>query len=471
LTLSSTNSTALSLSNSATAGSGGAGGKYDSGGDGGAANATSNVSSASGSLSSTLTSAGGAGGAGGEYGSGGNGGAASAASNMSSASGSLSLVLTSTGGAGGSASVALPGGTGGAGGAGGNATGNGTGSTSGDNHSVSVQGNATGGSAGGSNGGLPTGNGGDATMISMAMATGNSAASATSQAAGGSGNLYGAALARASASGVSGSVAATANSGGGIIHSLNVQSNAPLNPSAASTSVAESRASVSQVIPAASVANGLQAAAYGTGLPSAAAVQTFIAGNHPNVQQTFAAANATTLGAVTLGVQSRTDTTTGSGQVFEASFSTMMTTAQLAASNPARDNVAVGLADGSFIGGSGFQKLVLTVTETGGSDSFSQAFTFDEINGGLQAAQTFFHDHVIDLGALPSQDLEVDFDLSLTSTGGGDGFEGSLVFGAVSAVPEPGAWVGGAGAICLLLWGASKRRTRGAFKFLHPEAP
>ncbi len=92
----------------------------------------------------------------------------------------------------------------------------------------------------------------------------------------------------------------------------------------------------------------------------------------------------------------------------------------------------------------------------------------------LASAVAFFNDDVLDLGALPdSSSLSVDFNLAYTSTGGGDGFDSELVFGAAAAqapkaapmpavsgaapfseptpmVPEPSAWM-----LLVVSWGAA----------------
>jgi hypothetical protein len=90
--------------------------------------------------------------------------------------------------------------------------------------------------------------------------------------------------------------------------------------------------------------------------------------------------------------------------------------------------------------GSGFQSLDFQYTVDGN--------TVDKTFATLNAAQNYFNDKVINLGALPSEtNLNISFNLDLSSTGGGDGFNGELLVGVV---PEPASWIFMLGGMALL---------------------
>jgi hypothetical protein len=129
----------------------------------------------------------------------------------------------------------------------------------------------------------------------------------------------------------------------------------------------------------------------------------------------------------------------------------------------AGSSLDVGFIAGNGASSAGFQYLVLTITE--GTAVTTDIFT------SIPAAESFFYDNVISLSALPDEtDLLIDFNMALTSTGGGDNFNGDLVFGAstnnappafahdaprlealqVRAVPEPGICGLLAGGLALL---------------------
>ena len=77
--------------------------------------------------------------------------------------------------------------------------------------------------------------------------------------------------------------------------------------------------------------------------------------------------------------------------MFEATSNTNLNTTSLIAANPKQD-LRIGLVDGALTGGSGFQSLVFKITESNyGVSSSTQTYTFNSSNGGLAAAQTFFH--------------------------------------------------------------------------------
>jgi hypothetical protein len=158
-------------------------------------------------------------------------------------------------------------------------------------------------------------------------------------------------------------------------------------------------------------------------LPSNADAHALLAG-HPN--STAALGNASTyISAVTLAAKSRTDNP-GFAQDFTASVSLTMDTTSL----PGGTLTLALLGSTITTTGSGFQSLDFQYTVDGN--------TVDKTFATLNAAQNYFNDKVINLGALPSEtNLNISFNLDLSSTGGGDGFNGELLVGVV---PEPSTW-------------------------------
>ena len=190
----------------------------------------------------------------------------------------------------------------------------------------------------------------------------------------------------------------------------------------------ETRAAIQRPVPAATLANNLQAASFVTGLPSQSDVDAIEKG-HGNVQNAFSNDGTTFVAVVDLAAKSySTKSDTVSSFTSDASFFF-------------RDELLpntefkVGLLDGIATAGSGFQQLTFSIEIAGvivETDNFST----------LAGAVTFFHDHVIDLGDLadgdPFTNLAIAFHLTLQSAGGGDGFNGQFIVGAV---PEPSTYV------------------------------
>ncbi len=90
-------------------------------------------------------------------------------------------------------------------------------------------------------------------------------------------------------------------------------------------------------------------------------------------------------------------------------------------------------------GSGGFQSMVFTISVAGttvATESFTSLSTLES-----------FNDYIVYLGALQSSTaLAIDFNLAYTSTGGGDSFDGSFVFGnAAAAPPSPAAVPAGGG--------------------------
>ncbi|MDQ2867339.1 MAG: PEP-CTERM sorting domain-containing protein, partial [Verrucomicrobiota bacterium] len=298
--------------------------------------------------------------------------------------------------------------------------------------------------------------GGDATSAATGTISGNGPGivNLVSDAFGGTGQFggfNGAAQADATAAGRNGSLESQAGSLGGLVSTLGTNAIATVSGSAGTTAVTaatESRAAVGRPVPAMSAGNNLQAAAFATGLPSNADVNTLEAG-HPNVSAALNPSNSTIFGFVDLATKSRSDAG-GSSQIFDANAGFNLRANQIA--NP--QQLDIGLLNGTLTAGSGgFQSLDFTIM-VGGTTVESDHFTT------LNSAISFFSDHVIDLGALqPVGNLAVNFDLQLTSTGGGDGFNGDLVFGnGLAVVPEPGTCSLLVLGACVLMFLGRRRR-------------
>jgi hypothetical protein len=307
---------------------------------------------------------------------------------------------------------------------------------------------ATGGNAGGFTNGANLGGNGGAAMATNSGTYNGGQLTITSIATGGKGsttaNLNGAAFAHASAAGATGHSTATASSAGGIVNSLQAVSNAPTAGNVAA--VSEASVSVSGAVTTPMMSSNLQSASYATGLPGASDVMNLLTG-HPGTQSSFASGGSHTvyLGEVDLDTTSRSNATPGSSSDYTASATFSLDTTQITLG----DSLDIGLVDSSITAGSGFEQLEFKIT-VGTTTVVDQLFTT------LAQAQTYFNDDTISLGGLPSSSsLNFQFSLDLTSTGGGDGFNGQLVFGAV---PEPGslALLGGG----MLLLGGRRWRVR-----------
>jgi hypothetical protein len=119
-------------------------------------------------------------------------------------------------------------------------------------------------------------------------------------------------------------------------------------------------------------------------------------------------------------------------------------------------DLQVGLIDSQLTGfssGAGFESMEFTISADG-EDIFDRAFT------SLAAAESFFHDNVIDLGSDFGPNIDLTFGYTLVADGSG-GFGFDLAIGG--AVPEPSTWammlVGFAGlGFCRLSW--SERAAR-----------
>lgn len=129
--------------------------------------------------------------------------------------------------------------------------------------------------------------------------------------------------------------------------------------------------------------------------------------------------------------------------------------------------VSISLQDVSAAAGPNLQLALLNPQSAGlGFDSlnlqiFREGVTALSVSfNSLAAAQSYFADRVVDLGALStnvSGTLDLRVVLSLEATGVGDAFGAHLLFGSSNPIPEPRVW------LLLLLAGlASLVRVRGS---------
>ncbi|MGI9114787.1 MAG: PEP-CTERM sorting domain-containing protein [Chthoniobacterales bacterium] len=310
---------------------------------------------------------------------------------------------------------------------------------------------ATGGFGGSSASGVG-GRGGDGTASGTLTNSGSGITfvnvSAIGAGSNGIGGAYGAARSDATAiGGSSGSAtsSATVSSPGSappqLITSENGFGLAPVSGVAGATSHAQTRAAVAQPAPAASAASGLQAAAFVTGSPlvsdSLAALSA-----HPNVHQNFNVAGegsgpvSDVFGLAVLGGSYSSAGT--ASETFSARVSMSLNLTQLPSHNP--QDLVVGLLDPHSTG-TGFDLLTFTIMRNNAA-LLTQSFT------SLTAANSFFHDHTIDFGAVGNgvpagSTLDLQFQLDVTAHDPSQGFSLDMIFGnatldfGIAAVPEP----------------------------------
>jgi hypothetical protein len=238
-------------------------------------------------------------------------------------------------------------------------------------------------------------------------------------------DIAGAALARASGTeNFSGGatppsdVSASASSGGGFI-SFNASASSPVN---GSTSIAEARAAADQPVFPPSLGNGLQAGSFITGLPSKSDVQALEA-RHKNVQNAFS--NNGTIALAVADFATKSYATKSITTSFFGASATFYLDPFVFQNTPFQ----VGLLDGIATEGTGFQELTFSI-------ELAHVIVETDHFSTLASAVEFFHDHVIDIAGLDPEGktIALNFYLTLESTGGGDGFSGQFIVGAV---PEP----------------------------------
>jgi hypothetical protein len=236
--------------------------------------------------------------------------------------------------------------------------------------------------------------------------------------------MGGAAIANSTgeASGNDYSVTSTANSHGGIVTSVVAVGKAGNN--GGTTPVNTEAGAAAGVAAPADTFSAFQSAAYGTALPTST---SSLLSASTVVAQAFASPDATIFGVVNLADKSLPGTVEGEG--YDANVSFTLNTSSLGGPQA----LDIGFIGGAGTTSSGFEEIILTIKVNGTAQASA------DYTGTMAGLQSFFDNQVVSLGSLPiSSALTVDFDLALYSTGGGDNFDGELVFG--DPIPEPSAW-------------------------------
>jgi hypothetical protein len=297
---------------------------------------------------------------------------------------------------------------------------------------------ATGGKGG--SGVYNGGNGGDANATTNALAGGNLgmayAFADASAGLGGTGAISGnvgaatalataegnySGSANAKAKGGSGSAQSVASAHGGTASSLTATSLAPVSHS---TVAAESKANINGSINTAeSAAANVNAYAYATGLASGLAGNAF----GPNVATVFTNPNMTSFDRAALGALYAADST--GPQTYSSSVEWVFNRTAL----PVYGTINLGLIN-SVASGEGFTQLVFDVQENG-TTLLSQSFS------SIAAANAYFTDRVLGLGALPVGTIDLKVNLAVTSNSIGSGYGINFATGiSIAAVPEPDQW-------------------------------
>ncbi len=387
----------------------------------------------------------------GNGGQGGNG--VAVATGTGDGSGSVVVNAYGYGGSGGRGSTTT-GFTAGSGGAG-TATAVGTGAGSG---SVTVGATATGGAEGGivtesglQGSDLAGGNVGAATATAtatgLASSSVNAIAYASSDYEGATITVTGSgpALADAYATGLGGTSRAYSDSRGGAVWAVRALASAPVISGA--TAHTEAFAITMGPTRSSSDANGVQAVAYASAMPSNSDANAALAGT-PNVRSNFnVGGNGTgpvsdVVGLMTLAANNMS---TGSATTYHSEVDWNINPAQLA---HGQQNILVGLLNASS-SGTGTVSFALDLNGT----------TTTELNAAsFAAADTFFTDHPLNLGAIGTSAFTLNFLLDVTPTSNGATFDPNIIFGNATmgsgpAAPEPAslALLAIAGAGMLLL--------------------
>ena len=398
---------------------GGAGGGVFFGAEGGSATANSDSNAgATGNATSTAEATGGAGGDG--FNLAGGGGAATASSNATSGAGGAASMAIAAGGAGGGTTF---------GGAGGAATAN-------SDSNAGATGNATStAEATGGHGIDGAGGGGAATASSNASAAGGGMAMAKAVATGGvggssfgPGGAIGAANATSSAETAKGALAqaqstALGSSGQALSNALTSYSFVKIQSAAVaqvgSTATTNAIAQGGGSGPA-FVNPGQTAYAFSTALPDKAYAASLIDGAS-NVAGALLGPRDMVFGTAILGANYATD---GGGVSHTYSGSATFDFGY-------GGDLMLGLIDDAgFPDGLGFQSMEFTILDNG-------VEILDLTFESLAAAESFFHDSVINLGSNLGPDIDLTFGYNLVADGsGGFGFD----FAVGGAVPEPSTW-------------------------------
>jgi hypothetical protein len=243
-------------------------------------------------------------------------------------------------------------------------------------------------------------------------------------------------------------VSASASSSGGVI-SFIASAFSPVN---GGTSAVEARAAAAQPVFPSSLGKGLQAGSFITGLPSEADVEALEKG-HANVQNTFS--NNGTMALAVADLAAKSYSTKSTSTSFFGASATFYLDPFVFQNTP----FEIGLLDGIATEGTGFQALTFSI-------ELAHVIIETDHFSTLAGAVEFFHDHVIDIAGLDpkGETISLTFYLTLESTGGGDGFNGEFIVGAV---PEPSTFLLiGAGIGVIILSSFLHRRTNGAGNIL-----
>ena len=227
--------------------------------------------------------------------------------------------------------------------------------------------------------------------------------------------------ANAKAKGGSGSAQSISSAHGGTISSLTTTSFAPVSHS---TVVAESKANINGPINTAESATAnvnANAYAYATGHASGLATSPF----GPNVAAVFNNPNMASFDRAALGANYAADYT--GPQTYSSSVEWIFNRTGL----PVSGIINLGLIN-SVASGGGFTQLIFNVQENG-TTLLSQSFS------SIAAANAYFTDRVIGLGALPVGNIDLKVNLAVTSNSTGSGYGINFATG-ISAVPEPEQW-------------------------------
>jgi len=318
---------------------------------------------------------------------------------------------------------------------------------------VSAYANATGRVGGNGSGiGKISGNGGNAVAIATATNNGGSSdASAIANAGqGGPGRngaqsgIDGSAVARSSASGVSGSSTSQANSTGNLV--TNLRSSATGSVGGGMT-ITEARTSIAGSMTSPALADGLHSAAFGIGLPGDEDVNTAMAGNQNVISNFDVSGNSDILGAVLLGGGYSNDAI--GTQIYSSYVDFDLNMSQL--TDP--QNLLVGFLDPT-ITGNGFDTLNFRIFQEGVS-------VVDELFTDSTSAFHYFNNQTLDLGdwtQMLDGNLDLMFQLDLTTSSTGDSFNTDFIFGNSTVVPIPSAvWLFGSGLIGLVGFARRKK--------------
>ncbi len=272
-----------------------------------------------------------------------------------------------------------------------------------------------------------------ATATGLASSNVNASAGATSAYGGGTISTVGSgpALADAYATGLGGTSMANSTSRGGAVWSVRALASAPV----VSGATAHTQAFAITMGPTrnSSNANGIQAVAYASAMPSNSDANAALASS-PNVRSNFnVGGNGTgpvsdVVGLMTLAANNMS---TGSATTYHSEVDWNINPAQLA---HGQQNILVGLLNASS-SGTGTVSFALDLNGT----------TTTELNAAsFSAADAFFTDTTLNLGAIGTSTFTLNFLLDVTPTSNGATFDPNIIFGNATmasgpAAPEPAA--------------------------------